>query len=173
MKSLLLLGILFISSNVLASQLGDLQSLSNKKLEAARLELIKLEIISHADLKKVLVLKAKGNTLQKQREATMGQAAHTLCRFFDDGVALGLNTKDEAGTKTAIFDFTDPLQMSDNDIDYLNFVSATKKINAESGVEVYSGSASGNNTYGTVIGFYDVKNNELAVFANTNCGSDN
>jgi hypothetical protein len=41
------------------------------------------------------------------------------------------------------------------------------------GVEVYNGSASGNNTGGTVLGFYDTINNELAVFANTNCGSDN
>ena len=173
MKKSLLLGLLILSSNVFASTFGDIQSLSNKKLEAARAEMANLEVVTHSDFKKVVVLKAKGKTLQQQREATIAQAAHTLCRFFDDGVAIGLNTKDEAGNMAAVLDFTEPMQMSDDDIDYINFVSVVKKLNAEPGVELYSGSASGNNTYGQIIGVYDTKTNELAVFANTNCGSDN
>lgn len=173
MKKSLLLGLLFLSSNVFASQFGNIQSLSNSKLEAARSEMANLELITHSDFKKVVVLKAKGKTLQQQREATVAQASHTLCRFFDDGVAIGLNTKDEAGTMAAILDFTEPMQLNDDDIDYIKFASVVKKLNAESGVELYSGSASGNNTYGQIIGIYDTKTNELAVFANTNCGSDN
>jgi len=173
MKRSLLLGLLLLSSNVFASTFGDIQSLSNKKLESLRAEMANLEIVTHSDFKKVVVLKAKGKTLQQQREATIAQAAHTLCRFFDDGVAIGLNTKDETGTMAAVLDFTEPMQMTDDEPNYINFVSVVKKINAESGIEVYSGSASGNNTYGQIVGFYDTKTSELAVFANTNCGSDN
>lgn len=172
MKNLLILGMLLTSSNVFASKFADLKSLSNNNLETARTEIKNLEIVTHADFKKVSVLKAKGDTPQKQREATIAQAMHTLCPFFDDGVALGINTKDEKGNLSALTDFTDSLQISQDDPNYIKLLATVKKVNAESGVEVYSGSTSGNNTYGTVFGFYDTKNNELAVFANTNCGRD-
>lgn len=163
---------LLTSSNVFASKFDDLKSLSNKKLEAARTEVVALEIVTHSDFKKVAVLKAKGTTVQKQREATVAQLMHTLCPYFDDGVAIGINTKDEPGTLAAVADFTDSMQISPGDSDYDKLFTVVKTVNSESNIEVYSGSTSGNNTYGTVLGFYDTKNNELAVFANTNCGSD-
>lgn len=172
MKNLLILGMLLTSSNVFASKFADLKSLSNSKLEAARAEMVALQIVTHSDFKKVVVLKAKGTTIQKQREATVAQAIHTLCPYFDDGVAIGVNTKDEQGTLAAVTDFTDSLQITPGDSDYDKLFTVVKTVNSESIIEVYSGSTSGNNTYGTVLGFYDTKNNELAVFANTNCGRD-
>lgn len=163
---------LLTSSNVFASKFVELKSLSNSKLEVARTQMVALEIITHSDFKKVAVLKAKGTTAQKQREATVAQAMHTLCPYFDDGVAVGINTKDEQGTLAAVADFTESMQIYTGDSDYDKLFTVVKTVNSESSIEVYSGSTSGNNTYGTVLGFYDTTTNELAVFANSNCGRD-
>jgi uncharacterized SAM-dependent methyltransferase len=172
MKNLLILGMLLTSSSVFASKFDSLKSLSNTKLEVARTQMVALEIVTHSDFKKVAMLKAKGATAQKQREATVAQAMHTLCPYFDDGVAVGVNTKDEQGTLAAITDFTESMQISSGDSDYDKLFTVVTTVNSESSIEVYSGSTSGNNTYGTVLGFYDTKTNELAVFANSNCGRD-
>ena len=95
---------------------------------------------------------------------------HTLCGYFDEGVSLILDSKDDQGTKNAVDTFTDS---NNRDSDkYSNVLAAVKSANKQLGVEVYSGSAGGNNTFGTVLGFYDVFHNEIAVFASTNCGSD-
>lgn len=171
MKQIIILGLLLTSSNVFASKFADIKEMSNPRLESARQEIESLEFSPFASLKKVTVLKAKGSTPQLQREATVAQAMHGLCRFFDDGVAVGIDTKDEAGSLAAMEVFAD--QMEHDSSDYQKLLKAIKTVNAESGVELYSGDASGNNTYGTVLGFYDTKTNEIAVFANTNCGSDN
>lgn len=173
MKNLLVLGLLLISSNVFASKFADIKTLSNSKLESARIEITALEFTSFADLKKVTVIKAKGATPQLQREATMAQAMHQLCRFFDDGVAVGIETKNEAGSLAAMNTFASFSDLNPGDQEYETLLKAIKTANAEPGVEVYSGDASGNNTAGTVLGFYDTKTNEIAVFTNTNCGSDN
>lgn len=173
MKNLLVLGLLLISSNVFASKFADIKTLSNSKLEAVRKEITALEIVTHTDFKKVTVLKAKGATPQLQREATMAQAMHQLCRFFDDGVAVGIDPKNEAGSLAAMNTFASFSELNPEDTDYETLLKAIKTANAEPGVELYSGDASGNNTAGTVLGFYDTKTNEIAVFASTNCGSDN
>jgi hypothetical protein len=173
MKNLLLAAALLMSTNVFASQLANLKTLSNSVLESSTTEIIKLELVTHSVRKKVVVLKGKGKTAQEIRLNTMAQAAHSLCSFFDEGVSVTLNSKDDKGTLNAVKDLSDSSNLSVGDPDYNTLVKAVGAANGQAGVEVYSGSASGNNTAGTVLGFFDVNTNEIAVFSSTNCGSDN
>jgi len=172
MKGLILAGLMIVSTNVFASKISTIKTLSNSKLNSAATELIAIDLVSHSTLKKVTELKGKGKTLQELRMNTVAQVAHTACPFFDDGVALSLNSKDEKGTLNAVADLIDSSDVNKGDAVYNSLVKNITAINSEDGVEVYSGSASGNNTAGTVVGLYDTKTNEVAVFANTNCGSD-
>lgn len=170
MKQFLFATCLVLSTNAFASKLAPIKSLTNAKLEAASSALIATDIITHSTLKKVLELKGKGSSAQEIRMNTVAQAAHTACPFFDDGVSLSLNSKDAKGSASAMADLLDSSSPSAEEEQVIAKNIAV--FTAEPGVEVYSGSASGNNTAGTVVGIYDTKNNEVAVFANTNCGSD-
>ena len=53
------------------------------------------------------------------------------------------------------------------------FEEALKPVLNDRTVEVYSGSAGGNNTGGEVMGLYDIRNDQVLFFGFTNCGSDN
>lgn len=172
MKGLILASLMVLSSNVFASKLVSIKSLSNPKLDAAASELIGTDLVSHSALKKVIELKGKGTTAQEIRLNTVAQALHTVCGFFDEGVSLGINSKDEKGTLNAVADLIDSSNIDQGDAAYNQIVRDVSVFTNEAGVEVYSGSASGNNTMGTVLGIYDTKTNEVAVFASTNCGSD-
>jgi hypothetical protein len=172
MKSLILASLLVLSSNVFASKLVTIKSLTNTKLDAASSELVGMDLVTHSTLKKVIELKGKGATAQEIRMNTVAQALHSVCPFFDDGVSIGINTKDEKGTLNAVADLIDSSSVDKGDAAYNQVVRNVSIFNAEAGVEVYSGSASGNNTMGTVLGIYDTKTNEVAVFASTNCGRD-
>ncbi|MFA6237824.1 MAG: hypothetical protein WC635_10890 [Bacteriovorax sp.] len=172
MKNLFLASLLLMSGNVFASKLANIKTLTNPVLEESSKELAGMDMITHSGSKKVLELKGKGNSAQEIRSGAVAQAMHTLCPFFDDGVAVGINTKDENGTLNAVADLTDSTNTTEGDADYKALVRSIGAANKQNNVEVYSGSASGNNTVGTVLGFYDIKNNEIAVFASTNCGSD-
>lgn len=66
----------------------------------------------------------------------------------------------------------DSSNIQDGDAEFNLLQKNVSIFNRESGVEVYSGAAGGNNTAGTVLGIYDTNTNEIAVFASTNCGSD-
>lgn len=172
MKSLILAGLLVLSSNVFASKLVTIKNLSNTKLNAAAVEINGMDFVSHYGMKKVVELKGKGNSAQELRQNTVAQALHQTCAFFDDGVSIGINSKDEKGTLAAVADLIDSTDINKGDAAFNQLVRNVSIFNKEPGVEVYSGSASGNNTVGTVLGIYDTKTNEIAVFANTNCGSD-
>lgn len=161
-----------MSTNVFASKIVTIKTLTNPTLDSANKNLVGLTLVTHAGMKKVIELKGKGTTPQEIRENAVAQALHTVCGFFDEGVSIGLNTKDEKGTLNAITDLLDNSDLRKEDADYKTLALAVSNINKQVGVELYSGSAGGNNTSGTVLGFYDVKNNEIAVFASTNCGSD-
>lgn len=170
MKHLLITGLLLASSNVFASKLVNINGFTNGTLESARAQIVKVNAVSHEATKKVLVLKGKGKTAQEVRENAVAQALHTVCPFFDEGVSIGLDSKDDAGAQTAAQTLLEDSSAGEEDFNTL--FNALKTANKQIGVEVYSGQASGNNTVGNVLGIYDVKNNEIAVFANTNCGSD-
>lgn len=171
MKNLLAIGILISSSNVFASKMVNINSMTNPVLESVSTEIAKSDLVTHSGLKKVLVLKGNGKNEQEVRANAVAQAMHTLCGFFDEGVSVGLDEKSDKGAKDAVDTLTDNSQNSEDE-SYTKLVEAVKKANKQIGVEVYSGSAGGNNTFGNVLGFYDVKNNEIAAFASTNCGSD-
>lgn len=172
MKNLIIAGLMVLSTNVFASKFAPISGLSNTKLNAAAAELKGMDVVTHTAFKKVIELKGKGNTAQEIRQSAVAQAAHIACPFFDDGVAIGLNSKDDKGTLAAVADYTESSNVEKGDAEYNQLVRNVSVFNKEAGVEVYSGSASGNNTAGTVLGIYDTKTNEIAVFANTNCGSD-
>lgn len=172
MKNLFLASLLLMSSNVFASKLVTIKSLTNPTLNSAANELNKMEFLSHNGMKKVVELSGKGKTAQEIRQNTVAQVLHTVCPFFDDGVSIGVNSKDEKGTLSAVADLIDSSSVSKGDAEYNQLVKNVSAVNTQANVELYSGSASGNNTMGTVLGFYDLKNNEIAVFSNTNCGSD-
>lgn len=173
MKNLIIASLLVMSSNAFASKLVTLKSLSNPGLEATSKTISSLSFSSHSSAKKVLELKGKGTTAQEIRQSAMSQAFHMLCPFFDDGVRIGLNTKNEKGTNNAVADYLELNDTAEIEAEILTLTNAVGEANKLKGVEIYSGATSGNNTVGTVLGFYDVEKNELAVFANTNCGSDN
>jgi hypothetical protein len=172
MKNLFLAGLILVSSNVFASEFVNIKTLTNKTLESAKTELSTQDVISHWALKKVTKLKGKGASAQEIRQNAVAQALHTVCGFFDDGVSINLNSKDEKGSLRAVADLLDSSNLTESDTQYKTLVRVVSTINNQTGVELYSGSASGNNTAGTVLGLYDIKNNEIAVFASTNCGKD-
>ncbi len=171
MKHLLITGLLLASSNVFASKMVNIKTLTNPKLEATRAALVKLDIVTHASTKKILELKGSGKTPLELRTNAIAQALHTTCPFFDDGVSVSVDSKDAKGSEAAAETFLADAYDAENG-EFAIVTNSVKNFNAEAGVEVYSGEASGNNTVGTVLGIYDTKNNEIAVFANTNCGSD-
>lgn len=172
MKSLVMVSLLVLSTNAFASKITTIKSLTNTRIDTAVNALAGLDIVTHSAKKKVLELKGKGATAQEIRRNTVAQAAHTLCPFFDDGVAIELNTKDEKGTLRAVADLIDTADINKGDAAFEMLVKNMTALNTEAGVELYSGNTSGNNTAGTVVGIYDTKTHEVAVFANTNCGSD-
>ena len=172
MKNLFLASLILVSTNVFASKIVNIKTLTNTTLDAATKDLFKLGMATRYGTKKVLELKGSGTTPQELRENAVAQALHTVCGFFDDGVKLGLNSKDAKGSLSAVVDLADASSTDQGDVEFKAAVKAVTTMNNQVGVEVYSGSASGNNTVGSVLGIYDVKNNEIAVFANTNCGSD-
>lgn len=168
------MGLVLVSTNAFASKLANVKTLTNPVVESVSNELNSMpDVVTHSSKKKVLVLKASGSTAQKVRENTVAQALHTLCPYFDDGVEATMDIKNIRGSKGSAQTFTDGTTVSEGSASFDAVLNAIHKVNTLADVEVYSGAASGNNTVGNVLAFFDVKNNEIAVFANTNCGSDN
>lgn len=172
MKNLLVASLLFISASVFASRLITLKEHSNPVLNQATKELRAMKLITHSATRKVIELKGKGSTIQELRLKAVAQALHSACSFFDEGIKIAVRAKSDKGTLRAMYDLIDSSNISEGDEDFNAVFKSISAINKESNVEIYSGSASGNNTAGTVFGFYDYTNEELSVFASTNCGSD-
>lgn len=146
-----------------AAKLKNIKHLSNESLEKLS-EIANAEkALTQGTVKIITPTPARGRSAAEVRQATVAQAAHQLCAFFDDGVSLG-----KAGAEEAINNLADQ-SLDDKSIAKM---SSTLKEAQGDKIEIYSGSASGNNTVGTVVGVYDLANNEILVIANTNCGSD-
>jgi hypothetical protein len=157
------------SSNIFASQLLNIKNFTNPEMTKAKASISKLSSINYSSAKKVLVLKATGSTLQEKRQKTVAQALHTLCPYFDDGIALGLTPRNQAGLDDIAIIFESFMDET-SDLESLKDIAKNAMESTE--LEVYNGETSGNNTVGAVMGIYDVKNQEILVFASTNCGSD-
>ena len=149
-----------LSQPAFAAKLEKLSRLSNPSLESAFRAAGK-DLYSDA-FTVVKATPANGRTAAEVRRNTVAQAAHLLCGFFDDGVTL-TETKNAA---SAVAD----LDLQDNAAETKALTDALS--GAGKSVEIYSGSASGNNTMGNVLGVYDRENSEVLVISNTNCGSD-
>ena len=172
MKNLLIASLIFSSTTLMASTFAPLTAMTNSTIQDSASKIAKLEITNYSALKKVISLKAKGSTPLEIRTNTIAQAVHTLCPYFDDGVSIRLNAKNKAGIDLAVNDYTENGSLSNNDAELKTLADSIYSAGQQVGVEIYSGSASGNNTSGTVLGIFDTKNNEIAVFSNSNCGSD-
>jgi hypothetical protein len=170
MKTIIALATIVFATQVFASQLVGIKQLSNQSLSQQVDVIKKSKSFNLSTLKKVAVLKASGATLQTQREKTIEQAAHMLCQFFDDGVGVSLTSNNSAGIAQATKNMEEGSGGFDDESNTV--VKALGQIVQIPGIEIYSGTAGGNNTFGVVLGIYDVKNSEIAVFSNTNCGSD-
>jgi hypothetical protein len=104
------------------------------------------------------------------RETRVKEVMHRfMCSFFDDSINIDHRTG-ATGAKKAV----DDLDLSNNAGGDTSAVeSAIGKIATDNDLDLMSGSASGNNTEGNVLGVYDKKNNEILFFGFSNCGSDN
>jgi hypothetical protein len=114
-------------------------------------------------------------TNQASREKRVKEVMHRfMCGFFDESIDLGHDTGAQ-GAKNAIND----LDLGTNDSDggdspgAKGVVAAMDAVTKDKDLDVMSGSASGNNTAGEIMGVYDMKNHEIFFFGFSNCGSDN
>lgn len=168
MKKIFIAILVLLSTNLFASKFSPADSFSRESLNIATSNLSSMEFINRKLYKKVIELKAAGKTEQAIRQNTVAQAIHLSCSFFDDGVEISLASKNMRSLKRTLAEFQYYIDESLKN----TFLETIYKINNEADIEVYAGAASGNNTSGAVLGIYDIKNNEVAVFASTNCGSD-
>jgi len=95
-----------------------------------------------------------------------------MCGFFDESIDLGRSTGANA-VKATLGDVDLDSNASDaSNADTAKLASTLGEVFKNKKLDVMSGSASGNNTMGEVMGIYDMKNNEVLYFGFTNCGSD-
>jgi hypothetical protein len=108
------------------------------------------------------------------REKRIKEVMHRyMCGFFDESIDIGRNTGSvDKKVATVLSDVDMDNNAYDQDTDLAGFSDAMKKVYAESSLDVLSGSASGNNTMGEIMGVYDTTHNEVFFFGFTNCGSD-
>lgn len=172
MKNFIFQTLLLLSFSTFASDLEGLNSLANPLLDSSGKSLSHTTTVTHYSFNKVIKLKGIGRTTKELRLSAVAQSIHALCPYFDGGVSIVLNSKNLKGSMRAVADLLDSSDLSQNDEEYKVIVEAITSINKEPNVELFSGSADGNNTAGTVLGFYDISNNEIAAFASTNCGKD-
>jgi hypothetical protein len=105
------------------------------------------------------------------RETRVKEVMHRfMCSFFDDSIDLGRHDGASAVKQT---DSDLDLDNNSGGTDTRAFDDALKGVFSGSRLDVMSGSASGNNTGGNVMGVYDVAHDEILYFGFTNCGSDN
>lgn len=169
MRNLVLIVCISFSASVSASQFLNISKFTRLEMNQVQSSITMLPYINLMSAKKVLVLKAVGSSLQEKRQKTLAQAMHTLCPYFNDGIALGLTPKNQAGLDDIAITFGSYIPES-SDLESLKNLALKSMNNSE--LEVYNGETSGNNTVGAVMGIYDVKNQEIMVFASSNCGSD-
>lgn len=101
------------------------------------------------------------------REKRIKEVMHRyMCGFFDESIDIG-----ESKTSKEILG---DLDMDNNagDKDQKALTSALDAVLKNKSLDTLSGSASGNNTMGEIMGVYDEKHHEVLYFGFTNCGSD-
>lgn len=119
---------------------------------------------------------ASGRSREEQRLNALKQAIHAhFGADFSDGIKLDLEPSSEKGVQQALSD----LSIDSNSNGEAGDEAASKALEAalrravaDSGIELYSGSGSGNNTEATLIGLYDTKNDELIFVGFSNFGSE-
>ena len=94
-----------------------------------------------------------------------------MCRFFDESIDIGPN-RGANPAKSVITDLEPDYYMIDEESKIPALESALAKAYKNPKLDILSGSASGNNTAGAVLGIYDTVHNEILFFGFTNCGSD-
>ena len=104
------------------------------------------------------------------RAKRIKEAMHRYqCAFFDESIALSRPND----AKDPVADILSSLDQAVPEENKAVFTIKIKPVLADKTLDVWAGSASGNNTMGYTMGVYDMKNNEVLFFGDTNCGSDN
>lgn len=171
MKGLIFSLVLLVSSNVFAAKMVNINELSNKTLEASRVQLNGLyKVITNTALKKVVEFE-ESEMSSEFKKASISFALYHACPFMGNQVEVEQNTNDEAGVRAATDTIVDRIIDRTNP-QYTTITNALQAVAQTEGVEIYSGKADARRSYGTVLGFYDTNTNEVAVFANTTCGDE-
>jgi hypothetical protein len=108
------------------------------------------------------------------REKRIKEVMHRyMCSFFDESIDIGRPSGSAANeVKTVLSDVDMDDNASEEDAKVTAFSDALKNVLGNRKLDVLSGSASGNNTAGEIMGVYDTAHDEIFYFGFTNCGSD-
>lgn len=168
-KSLVLsLGLALIGSPVFAAKWKSLKEPTGSHVSKVYKAIAAVKGSYHGAYKVVTPTEAHGRTPEQLHLAEIKEAMHRyMCGFFDESIGI---------TRTSA------VAEAERDLDVSNNIEDEKQAKAlhdalpallnDRSLEVYSGSASGNNTMGEVMGVYDTKNDEVTYLGFTNCGSD-
>lgn len=155
---------LCLSTNLFAAQLTNIQEMTNKTLETERKQILKNYIVTHTALKKITLDNEEAVTDELKREALF-YTLNYACPFFSEA------TFQTSDVQNAVDTLVDSL-IDRTHTQYLALTESLTNVSKIDTVEIYSGKGSGRLNYGTIVGLFDSVNNEVAIFANTNCGSE-
>lgn len=173
--ALLALALCFSASSAWASEFKFIQAMQNPGANAALQEINKIGFDFNSTLLITRRTAARGRTEVQRREAAIKEALHRYgCQFFDESIDIGISVwqgKDvEKGVDNAL---TKDLEIEEYmGADIVALKQSLVKALQDKDLELWSGGASGNNTFGEVAAVYDKAHEELVIFGITNCGSD-
>lgn len=95
-----------------------------------------------------------------------------MCSLFDESIDM-THARGVRDLKTTIANVNLDGNAPDDEASARAFSSALSRVLRNRSLDVVSGTASGNNTMGEIMGVYDTAHHEVLYFGFTNCGSDN
>lgn len=94
-----------------------------------------------------------------------------LCPQFENGIQMSRAPSSREGFNFAVKSLKFDLNATDEDDRVNAFSHDLAMVLQDHSLEVYAGQASGENATGEILGVYDVKNEQIAFFGFTSCGS--
>ncbi len=115
---------------------------------------------------------ARGRNPEQLMQAMISESIHKyVTAWFDDGINIS-----RVKSKKEFLDFMSSNAFgSSSEDESLKIEQVTKAIiqlGSNKSIAIYTGSASGNNTMGEVVGIVDLKNKEILSLVNSNFASD-
>jgi vacuolar-type H+-ATPase catalytic subunit A/Vma1 len=155
---------LSLSTQLFAAQLTNIQEMTNKSLETERKEILKNYIVTHSAIKKITLVNENEVNDELKREALF-YTLNYACPFFQEA------SFQKSDVQKSVDTLVDRM-IDRTHTQYTALTNSLTNVSKMENVEIYSGNGSGRLNYGTIVGLFDSVNNEVAVFANTNCGSE-